>query len=115
MIVEHGEGIFAATTGVNLWREWAKVEIAGESGTYDTPVARQLCGGIVLSLARQETPDTSAYDDPEIAVRVRKPHHAGLIVTSPSAERVQQLLDDYTRRFYADFHATAPPLQSATE
>ena len=107
--------VVEATTGVNLWREWAKVEIAGEFGTYDAPVPRQQCGGIVLSLARQETPDMSAYDDPEIAVRVRKPHHAGLIVTSPSAERVQQLLDDYTRRFYADFHATAPPLKSATE
>ena len=107
--------VVEATTGVNLWREWARVEIAGEDGTYDPPVARVMCGGIVLSLARQETPDMSAYDDPEIAVRVRKPNHAGLIVTSPSAERVQQLLEEYTRRFYADFHATAPPLKSATE
>jgi hypothetical protein len=69
----------------------------------------------VLSLARQEFPDTSAYTDPEITVRVRKPHHAGLIVTSPSGERVAQLLDEYTRRFYSDFHASAPPLEKATD
>ena len=81
--------VVEATTGVNLWREWARVEIAGEFGSYEPPAVRDQCGGIVLSLARQETPDTSGYDDPEIAVRVQKPHHAGLIVTSSSPERVR--------------------------
>ena len=107
--------VVETASGVNLWREWARVEIAGEDGTYEPPAVQEQCGGIVLSLARQETPDMSAYDDPEIAVRIRKPHHAGLIVTSPSAERVDQLLEDYTRRFYEDFHASAPPLEKATE
>ena len=107
--------VIEAATGVNLWHEWAKVEIAGEDGQYDVVVPRQDCGGIVLSLARQEFPDLSGYTDPEIAVRVRKAHHAGLILTSPSSERVEHLLDEYTRRFYTDFHTSAPPLESALE
>ncbi|CAN5792346.1 ATPase [soil metagenome] len=107
--------VVEAATGVNLWREWARVEIAGQDGSYDPPPSRSLAGGIVLSLARQEFPDTSAYSDPEITVRIHKPHHAGLIVTSPIGERVAQLLDDYTRRFYVDFHTSAPPPASATE
>jgi biotin carboxylase len=107
--------VVEAATGVNLWREWAHVEIAGEDGAYDPPKPKNLAGGIVLSLARQEFPDTSAYTDPEITVRIRKAHHAGLIVTSPSGERVAQLLDEYTRRFYEDFHTSAPPLERATE
>jgi hypothetical protein len=57
----------------------------------------------------------SAYADPEIVVRVRKSHHAGLIVTSPDGGRVDQLLDEYTRRFYTDFHASAPPPERATD
>jgi hypothetical protein len=69
----------------------------------------------VLSLARQESPDTSAYTDPEILVRVRKPHHAGLIVASESADRVTELLAAYTQRFYADFHASAPAPERPTE
>ena len=107
--------VIEAASGVNLWREWAKVEIAGEEGPYEVPVPREACGGIVLSLARQEWPDLSAYTDPEIAVRVRKSHHAGLIVSSPNADRVQQLIEDYTRRFATDFHASAPPLESAID
>jgi biotin carboxylase len=107
--------VVEAATGVNLWREWARVEIAGESGRYESPAAREQCGGIVLSLARQEAPDTSAYTDPEIQIRIKKPHHAGLIVASRSSDRVSQLLADYTRRFYADFHATAPAPERPTE
>ena len=67
--------------------------------------------GIVLSLAKQEFPDTSAYDDPEIAYRVKKKLHAGLIVRSKSHERVTELLNDYARRFENDFIAVLPPLE----
>ena len=64
--------------------------------------------GLALSLARQAEPDTSAYDDPEIVMRIRKKHHAGLVVASPDAARVASLLDDYARRFTSDFLATLP-------
>ena len=104
-----------AATGVNLWREWARVEIAGEHGEYAPPPRLDRCGGIVLSLARQEAPDMSAYTDPEIVVSVRKSHHAGLIVASPDSERVVQLLRGYTERFYTDFHACAPPPDRPTD
>lgn len=107
--------VVEAATGVNLWREWAKVEVAGQDGTYVGPTPRDLCGGIVLSLARQEEPDMSGYTDPEIVVKIRKEHHAGLIVASPDGERVEQLLETYTERFYRDFHASAPPPERAID
>jgi biotin carboxylase len=100
--------VIEAASGVNLWREWAKVEIADEGGTYARPQPRTGHAGIVLSLARQEDPDTGAYDAPEIVQRIRKRHHAGLILASPDANRVARLLDEYVRRFYTDFHASAP-------
>jgi hypothetical protein len=59
----------------------------------------------VISLARQEEPDTSAYDDPEVVYRLHKHHHAGLIVRSESAGRVEELLEEYGRRFLTDFYA----------
>ena len=107
--------VVEAATGVNLWREWAKIEIASEHGSYAPPAARGASGGIILSLARQEQPDTNGYTDSEIVKRIRKPHHAGLIVASPDPKRVQQLLDSYLPRFYEDFHASAPVPQRATD
>jgi biotin carboxylase len=104
----HIVDVVEAATGLNLWTEWARIEIAGEDGTYSLPPHRRDHAGIVLSLARQEAPDTSAYTDPEIVLRIVKSHHAGLIVASPDRERVEALLDEYGRRFMSDFYATAP-------
>ena len=104
-----------AATGINLWREWAKIEIAGERGEYEVPPQRRDYAGIVLSLARQEEPDMSPYTDPEVVTTIRKRHHAGVIVRSPDSLRVESLIEDYTKRFYRDFFATAPPPQRPVE
>ena len=101
--------VLEAASGVNLWREWARLEIAdGKAPSKITPVRKEYAG-IILSLAKQEYPDTSAYADEEIISRVKKRHHAGLIVRAPRLERVNQLLDDYSLRFVEDFVAVAPP------
>ena len=91
---------------VNPWKEWARIEVALARGeTYHLPTLRQEYAGSVISLARQQWPDTSAYDAPEVVYRLRKDHHAGLIVRSPHAARVEELIRDYTTRFLADFYA----------
>jgi biotin carboxylase len=104
-----------AATGLNLWAEWAKIETAGESAGYTVTPHRDDYAGIILSLARQEHPDLSAYADAEIVTRLKKPHHAGLIVRSPDRARVDALIADYTPRFYSDFFATAPPPERPIE
>ena len=100
--------VIEAATGINLWREWARLEIAGGKEPYHLPEPRQDYSGVIISLARQETPDTSAYNDPEIVLRVPKSHHAGFVLRSSDPKRVAELLDSYARRFRDDFYATAP-------
>jgi biotin carboxylase len=96
-------------TGINLWREWARIEIAGGKQPYTLPATRNDYAGIILSLARQEEPDTSAYNDPEIALRLKKRHHAGLVLRSSDPQRVQDLLQAYAVRFATEFLAIEPP------
>ena len=100
--------VIEASTGIDLWREWARLEVGAGRQAYQLPATRNDYAGVILSLARQEHPDTSAYNDPEIVYRVQKFHHAGFILKSPSHQRVQQLLDAYVRRFADDFLATQP-------
>ena len=47
---------FEAATGINLWREWARIEVAGGDGSYQLPPVREEYAGVILSLARQEEP-----------------------------------------------------------
>jgi biotin carboxylase len=102
--------VLEAATGINLWREWARLEVDGVNPRKRLR-PRKEHAGIILSLARQEYPDTSAYDDREIVYRVKKKHHAGLIVRAKKRERVSELLDDYARRFAEDFVAVLPPME----
>jgi hypothetical protein len=90
--------------GVNPWAEWAAIEVALLRGeTYRLPALRQEYAGSVICLAKQEQPDTAAYDAPEIAYRMQKHHHAGLLVKAASAVRVQELVEAYGSRFLDDF------------
>jgi biotin carboxylase len=98
-----------ASTALNLWAEWAKIETLHDQMSYQLPDHRNDYGGLLVSLAKQEWPDLSTYDAPEVSWRLKKEHHAGLIVHSPDYDRVTQLLNEYTQRFYQDFFASAPP------
>jgi biotin carboxylase len=103
-----------AATGINLWREWARIEVAGGDGSYKLPPVREEYAGVILSLARQDEPDTSGYNDPEVFLRIKKHHHAGLILRSTNQQRVQSLLESYAQRFVQDFLAVEPPRDKPT-
>jgi biotin carboxylase len=97
-------------TGVNLWAEWARMEVAYLRGEpYRLAPERDGYAGVINCLARQEWPDLAAYSDPEVVWRMAKKNHAGLIVASPDPVRVEDLLNYYSARFAQDFLAVLPP------
>lgn len=103
-------------SGLNLWREWAKVEVANaRKQEYHLPPTKQDYAGIVVCLARQDYPDLSAYNDPEIVWKLKKEHHAGLIVRADNPQRVQERLDNYSERFARDFMAFMPQLDKPAD
>ena len=103
------------STGVNLWREWARLEVASLRGeTYVLPPAYESYAGSVLCLAQTAEPDTTAFDAPEIVYRMKKHHHAGMIVKSDDPERVRELLEEYSAEFARRFLASMPPPDKPT-
>jgi biotin carboxylase len=101
--------LVAASTGVNLWREWARIEIANLRGEkYVLPQTFESYSGSVLCLAQTAEPDTAAFDAPEIVYRMKKHHHAGLIVKSDDPERVRALTEQYADEFARRFLASMP-------
>ena len=96
-------------SGVNLWGEWAKIEAANlRKGAYKLPKINNKHAGIVVSLSRYKHPDTSSFTDKEIAWKMDKEWHIGIIVVSDSSDRVLELLDQYTKRIASEFHASLP-------
>ena len=105
----HIVDLVKGATGLSLWEEWAKLECLPAGKVYEPPQFKKGYAGLMVSLARQEWPDLTSYNDPEVTWRLKKKNHAGLVVASHRHERVDELLGAYTERFYADFFASQPP------
>ncbi|MGL6076980.1 MAG: ATP-grasp domain-containing protein [Fimbriiglobus sp.] len=101
-----------AATGVNLWGEWAKLEVARTVPGYKLPPQKARYGGVVISLANSEHPDTSAFSDPEILHRLNMKNHIGFVLVSDSPDRIETLLTQYIERIRQHHHAILPAADS---
>ena len=100
-----------ASSGINLWTEWAKIEVSKATKTdYKLPKVQNKYSGIVISLSHQQWPDNSVFNDPEIVWRMNEEYHVGLIVQSENRNKVLELMDKYAHIIYQHFHASAPAL-----
>jgi biotin carboxylase len=98
-----------AASGINLWGEWAQIEIAVHLGQkYTLPKIRKDHAGIIVSLSRYEYPDLSSFTDAEISWRMHKKYHIGMILQSKDDKRIRTLLDDYCEIVKNEFHASLP-------
>jgi hypothetical protein len=105
----HTADLVEAASNVNLWREWARLEVAmAQKKRYKLPPLREEYAGTLISLAKQACPDTANYTDKEIVMRMDMEYHIGFILKSESREQILELLNGYLPRIYADFHASAP-------
>lgn len=102
----HIDALVKETRGVDLWVEWARIEIAAASGKdYKVKPDRELQGGLLVCLTRQEYPDLRAYDDSEVTWSHVWPYHLAMVVAGKDRKRVNHLLDAYQHRFAQDFLA----------
>jgi hypothetical protein len=102
--------LIAHATDVDLWEEWARLEIALMRGEqYRLPAASHRAGALLMTLAKTIHPDLSAYETPEVVWKADKAYHAGLIFVSNDYDHVESMLADYLERFKKDFLAVADP------
>jgi biotin carboxylase len=108
--------LLEAATGINMWAEWAKVEVSAATGKpYTPPQGRTDNAALLISLARQEWPDTSHFAEPELVWRLHKRHHVGFIFKSPDFKRVADLLHLYTLRVREQYYTSAPAKENVAE
>ena len=98
------------SSGINLWREWAKIEtIIAAGGAYELPFVEDYYSGIVISLSSHENPDYSPFNDSEIVWKMNEEYHIGLIVRSKDRAKVLELMEKYATMICdLGYHASAP-------
>jgi biotin carboxylase len=104
-----------AASGINLWEEWAKIELLSGKGDYELPSIENNHAAILLSLAKQEWPDMNAFNDEEVVWRLNKKNHVGVIVKSENYDRITELINEYVKKFYDEFFASYPAPEKPTD
>ncbi|MBK7105647.1 MAG: ATP-grasp domain-containing protein [Ignavibacteriae bacterium] len=102
------------SSGINYWKEWAIIENLNDNVEYKLPIPQKEYAAIFISLAKQEFPDTNSFNDKEVVWRLNKKYHAGLVIASENYDRITELINDYTKRFYEDFFAYQPIKEKAS-
>ncbi len=98
------------SSGINLWKEWAKIETAvGNKTKYKLPKVSKNYSGILITLSNQKHPDMSIFTDSEVVWTMDEEYHIGVIVKAKTQKKVIQLLDKYAAMVHQlGLHASAP-------
>ena len=98
------ELLVEAASGVLLWQEAARIDIAlHRSEPYAPPELREACAGLIACFSRVPYADTSGYTEPEIRYRPRAAETVTLVVAAAQQARVEALLASYALRFRHEF------------
>lgn len=103
------EEMVEAQTGVNLWGEWARLEIAQAAGEpYKLPKVQAAYAGVAACMAPYERPDLRGYAMPGIQPLDAKPYHASVLVHGQDPDEVGFNLDQVAARLGRDFQVHVP-------
>jgi len=101
--------VVQAATGINLWREWAQLEVGQGSSLTTCRLRTMMFAGVIVSLARQQEPDTSAYTDSESLSHFEiSPRRLRAQIFFRKSHR--KLLTSYQKRFVSDLPRHANPV-----
>jgi len=102
------EEMVEAETGLNLWAEWARLEIAQTQGEYLLPPVKEAYAGVAACMAPVERPDLRGYAAPDVLPLDSKPYHASVLVHGEDAEHVGARLGGMAQRLGRDFQVHVP-------
>lgn len=88
-----------AETGINLWKEWARIEALAPESKYKPPLPAFQYSGLILSGTREKHPVITHPDRNACFWSVSDNHQAGVIVTAPAYGRLMELIRNYTETF----------------
>ncbi len=105
-----------AATGINIWKEWAKLETALlRNEEYAVQPTKNLHGGLLVALAKDQYPDTQNFESEEVDRFLQKDYHIGIVFKSDNSEMILKRLEEATEKVTKDLLSILPPKEKAAE
>jgi biotin carboxylase len=106
----HIPDLVEASTGINLWREWAKIEnTILKNEEYTIAKSTDFSAGLIIALAKDKVPNHEIFQSEEVVKFLPLDYHVGIVYKSNSAEKIQERLDESATLIIKDFLNIIPP------
>lgn len=111
----HIPDLVEASSGINLWREWARIENALlKNLKYEAAKPTGFYAGLIIALAKEKNPDQATFSCEEVVRFLPLDYHVGIVYKSDSKERIEELLDESAEKINADYLNILPPKTKPT-
>ena len=103
------------STGINIWREWAKIENALiNNEPYKISEPTGFYAGLIISLAKDLHPDLQDFTTEELVKTLPIDYHVGLVYKSGEKERLNELLENAAKIIVEKHLSIMPPKDKPT-
>ncbi|ASW73343.1 ATPase [Chryseobacterium piperi] len=106
----HIPDLVEASSNINIWREWAKIEdslLRSKSYTISKPA--EYYSGLIIALIKDQQPDYNDFECEEVVKFLPIDYHVGIVYKSGKPEIIQERLDSTAEKIYAGMLNILPP------
>ena len=106
----HIPDLVEASSGINIWREWAKIEDALlKDKTYKIDKPTGFSAGLLIALCKDEHPNYEEFKSEEVVKFLPINYHVGIVFKSSDENMVQERLDDAAQKVTDSLLNIIPP------
>lgn len=106
----HIPDLVEASSNINIWREWAKIEDALLKGKkYEVAKPTGYYSGLIIALIKDKEPDYNEFECEEVVKFIPIDYHVGIVYKSSDATIVQERLDRAAEKIHAEMLNILPP------
>ncbi|MDR6923599.1 MULTISPECIES: acetyl-CoA carboxylase biotin carboxylase subunit family protein [Chryseobacterium] len=111
----HIPDLVEASSNINIWREWAKIEdVLLRGKKYEAPKPTGYYSGLIVALIKDKHPDYQAFECEEAVKFLPIDYHAGIVYKSTDPDIIQERLDDAAEKIQAEMLNILPPKSKLT-
>lgn len=111
----HIPDLVEASSSINIWREWAKIEDALLRGkNYEAPKPTGYYSGLIVALIKDKHPDYKAFECEEAVKFLPIDYHAGIVYKSTDPDIIQERLDNAAEKIQTEMLNILPPKSKLT-
>ena len=111
----HIPDLVEAATGINIWKEWARLETALlRNIPYEVEKPTGFFAGLIIALAKELHPDTTPFETEEVVKFLPIDYHIGIVYKSTDEGKVLERLDEAAQQITQHILNILPPKDKPT-